>query len=154
MEFCLYIKSGSLKAISQKDASVYYPFLKEKRSELVPLLQSFVDHQVRPVFPVDDCKSGVAQLSVVEMDVYIDKQQRVWVVNVNPLDEEMNPGLFSVEEVCAMREDSPLQFRVVEEEGHVLPSEHMIYQLPMDMHHLDSETAVEEFIHDLKCHVC
>ena len=84
------------------------------------------------------------------MDVYIDKQQRVWVVNVNPLDEEMNPGLFSFEEVCAMGEDSPLQFRVVEEEGHVLPSEHMLYQLPTDMHHLDSETAVEEYIHDLK----
>ena len=56
------------------------------------------------------------------MDVYIDKQQRVWVVNVNPLDDEMNPGLFSVEEVRAMGEKSPFQFRVVEEEGHVLPS--------------------------------
>lgn len=88
------------------------------------------------------------------MDVYVDKQQRVWVVNLNPLDEEMNPGLFSVEEIDAMEENSPLQFRVVEEEGHVLPSEHILYQLPMDMHHLDSETAVEEYIHDLKCRVC
>ena len=84
------------------------------------------------------------------MDVYIDKQQRVWVVNVNPLDDEMNPGLFSVEEVRAMGEKSPFQFRVVEEEGHVLPSEHMVYQLPVEMHHLASETAVEEYIHDLK----
>ena len=50
MEFCLYIKGGMLKAISQKDTSVYYPFLKEKESELVPLLQRFVDKSV-PCFP-------------------------------------------------------------------------------------------------------
>ena len=58
MEFCLYIKGGMLKAISQKDTSVYYPFLKEKESELVPLLQRFVDKQVCPVFPAEDCGFG------------------------------------------------------------------------------------------------
>ena len=61
MEFCLYVKGGLLKAISQKDTSVYYPFLKEKENELVPLLQGFIDQQVRPVFPVDDCRSGIVR---------------------------------------------------------------------------------------------
>ena len=61
MEFCLYVKGGSLKAISQKDTSVYYPFLKEKESELTPLLQGFIDRQVKPVFPVEDCGSMIVR---------------------------------------------------------------------------------------------
>lgn len=40
---------------------------------------------------------------VVEMDVYIDKKDKVWVVNLSPFDDSMNPGLFSMEELNALR---------------------------------------------------
>ena len=79
---------------------------------------------------------------VVEMDVYIDKKDKVWVVNLSPFDDSMNPGLFSMEELNALRgmkekseageensvakeandaEKEPV-LRVVEEEAGTLPS--------------------------------
>ncbi|KNB45968.1 cell division cycle protein [Blastocystis sp. subtype 4] len=86
MEFCLYIGGGKLRAISQRDTSVFYPFLVEKRDELASLLKAFVNEIVLPYFSVDQ----------FEMDVYIDKKQKVWVVNINALDDGMNPGLFTL----------------------------------------------------------
>ena len=55
MEFCLYIGGGKLRAISQRDTSVFYPFLVEKRDELASLLKAFVNEIVLPYFSVDQC---------------------------------------------------------------------------------------------------
>ena len=96
---------------------------------------------------------------IVEMDVYIDKKGKVWVMNVNGYDINMNTALFSREELDRMmdtkkeeEEDKSSQpvFRVVEEETATLPSEQMFYQLPMDMHHLCSEESINTFIQNMK----
>ena len=109
---------------------------------------------------------------VVEMDVYIDKKDKVWVVNLSPFDDSMNPGLFSMEELNALRgmkekseageknlvmkeandaekEKEPV-LRVVEEEAGTLPSEQMFYQVPMEMYSLSSTDQISSFIQQLK----
>ena len=86
------------------------------------------------------------------MDVYIDKKDKVWVVNLSPFDSQMNPGLFSYEELEELRkkeEVDKVEFRCVEEEGNTLPSEQMVYQLPFEMQSL-SDDKVEEYIANLK----
>lgn len=40
----------------------------------------------------------------MEMDVYIDKKDKVWVVNLCPFDESMNSALFTFEELNELRE--------------------------------------------------
>lgn len=89
------------------------------------------------------------------MDVYIDKKEKVWVVNVEAYDDAMNTGLFSKEELDAIMDKEELVYRVVEEEGNTLPSEQLFYQLPLDMQKLSSDKEVVEFISNLKqCCVC
>lgn len=58
MEFCMYIHKGRLMAVSQKDASLFYPFLLEKKDYFSVLLQEFVEKVVRDCFPVETCKYG------------------------------------------------------------------------------------------------
>ena len=58
MEFCLYIHKGGLVAISQKDTSVFYPFLMNKREELSTLLTTFVQESECNNFPVEQCMCG------------------------------------------------------------------------------------------------
>lgn len=112
----------------------------------------------------------MCEFDVVEMDVYIDKKDKVWVVNLSPFDDSMNPGLFSMEELNTLRgmkekseageensvakeandaEKEPV-LRVVEEEAGTLPSEQMFYQVPMEMYSLSSTDQISSFIQQLK----
>ena len=112
----------------------------------------------------------MGEFDVVEMDVYIDKKDKVWVVNLSPFDDSMNPGLFSMEELNTLRgmkekseageensvakeandaEKEPV-LRVVEEEAGTLPSEQMFYQVPMEMYSLSSTDQISSFIQQLK----
>ena len=112
----------------------------------------------------------MCEFDVVEMDVYIDKKDKVWVVNLSPFDDSMNPGLFSMEEPNTLRglkgkseageensvakeandaEKEPV-LRVVEEEAGTLPSEQMFYQVPMEMYSLSSTDQISSFIQQLK----
>ena len=114
----------------------------------------------------------MGEFDVVEMDVYIDKKDKVWVVNLSPFDDSMNPGLFSIEELNTLRglkekseageensvakeandaekEKDPV-LRVVEEEAGTLPSEQMFYQVPMEMYSLSSTDQISSFIQQLK----
>ena len=83
------------------------------------------------------------------MDVYIDKKQKVWVVNINGVDDGMNTGLFTNEEITSLMKSDSLPFRVVEEEGNTLPSEQVFYQLPVDMHQLSTDDDIQDYIHKL-----
>lgn len=85
------------------------------------------------------------------MDVYIDKKEKVWVVNLEAYGDAMNTGLFTKEELDAiMSANQDVVYRVVEQESHTLPSEQMFYQLPLDMQQLSSEKEVSDFISNLK----
>lgn len=91
------------------------------------------------------------------MDVYVDKKNKVWVMNLCPFDEQMNTALFSCDELNALREKSePVCFRVVEQEGNTPVSDQVFHQLPLEMQTL-SDDKVKEYIHNLKSmtyHVC
>lgn len=54
MEFCLYITDYRLIAISQKDSSLFYPFLLEARESISGLLCDFVETRVKGRFPIKD----------------------------------------------------------------------------------------------------
>lgn len=54
MEFCLYITDYRLIGISQKDSSLFYPFLLEARESISGLLSDFVETRVKGRFPIKD----------------------------------------------------------------------------------------------------
>lgn len=84
------------------------------------------------------------------MDVYVDKKNKVWVINLCPFDEQMNTALFSYDELNALREkNEPVCFRVVEQEGNTPVSDQVFHQLPLEMQTL-SDDKVKEYIHNLK----
>lgn len=56
MEFCLYIREGVLKAVSQRDTSVFYPFLVTEKESICSLLCDFVRSRVQNRFPVEQCE--------------------------------------------------------------------------------------------------
>lgn len=58
MEFCLYIADGFLKAVSQRDTSVFYPFLVKEKDAICSLLTAFVADRVKGRFPVARCEGG------------------------------------------------------------------------------------------------
>lgn len=85
------------------------------------------------------------------MDVYIDKKEKVWIVNINAFGDEMNTALYSMEELQEMMKgNEEVAFRVVEEESATLPSEQLFFQLPVDMHHLSTDESISSFIRNMK----
>ena len=83
---------------------MFYPFLLSEQNRIKSLLQAFVKDRVIGRFPVSDSVCCGMRSIVVEMDVYIDKKDKVWVVNLCPFDESMNSALFTFEELNELRE--------------------------------------------------
>ena len=83
---------------------MFYPFLLSEQNRIKSLLQAFVKDRVIGRFPVSDSVCCGMSSTVVEMDVYIDKKDKVWVVNLCPFDESMNSALFTFEELNELRE--------------------------------------------------
>lgn len=82
--------------------------------------------------------------------MYIDKKEKVWVININAFDKDMNTSLFSYEELMTLKEkEGNVEFRVVEEENVTPVSDQLFFQLPMEMQTL-SDDKIDEFIHNLK----
>lgn len=84
------------------------------------------------------------------MDVYVDKKNKVWVMNLCPFNEQMNTALFSYDELSSLQEENKsVCFRVVEQEGNTPVSDQVFHQLPLEMQTL-SDDKVEEYIRNLK----
>jgi len=90
MEFRIFIHGNEICGISQRDCCTYYDFLDEALlDKLQSLIEKFFRTHVQSVFSLQN----------YAMDVYIDKKDRVWIVDFNPFGLPTIALLFEWEEL-------------------------------------------------------
>src|SRR5690554_4350196 len=92
------------------------------------------------------------------MDVYVDKNQRVWIVDFNPYGEPTEPLLFTYEELDQLAMEAATQqldsngktelaeFRIVESQSEVLQSAIGRSRGPVDTPHFGDAENFEQFM--------
>lgn len=66
------------------------------------------------------------------MDVYLDKDHRVWLIDFNPLEGSVDPLLFEWDEIERMRSAHCPEIRVTQNKA-IRPSQISIHRLPYDI---------------------
>lgn len=66
------------------------------------------------------------------MDIYIDKKERVWVIDINPFGYPTSPLMFEWNELINIIDD--IDFRVVENEHEKYTSTAGVSRGPIDVH--------------------
>ncbi|CAM9384583.1 unnamed protein product [Phaeothamnion confervicola] len=89
--FRCFVRRRALVAVSQRDPSARYGHLEDDLPELSQLLQDFFEREVRNRFPDPD----------FVMDVYVDRQKRVWILDFNVFASVTDSLLFSWDELTA-----------------------------------------------------
>jgi hypothetical protein len=121
MEFRAFVFMGQLCGISQRECSAFYEFLLEDGDDIAESIAAFVeDGKTAPLLPL--FRSYV-------MDVYVDKEKRVWIVDIGPFGVPTDPLLFGWEELKTAAADVEArgmncEMRVVQSETLVLQRAH------------------------------
>lgn len=118
MEFRCFIKDFGIVGICQKDVSTFYSFLQGEVYRIHEIIANFYDLNI---------KDSLLKASVT-MDVYVDKQDRVWVVGFSPFGDvsKTDALLFTWTELLARSADTLERnateiFRVLITESSVMP---------------------------------
>ncbi|KAJ1282963.1 hypothetical protein BS78_03G091300 [Paspalum vaginatum] len=120
-EFRCFVRERKLIAVSQRDASAYYPSLPGWSSEVQPKIESFFEDVIEPQFASNN----------YTFDVYVRADGRVKLIDFNPWGAYTLPLLFSWEELEEEGRGQELEFRVVMQQGAVRPG--LMTAVPYDM---------------------
>jgi len=155
MEYRCFISDHEIIGISQRDHTQFYPYLDADKHKMKSLIDNFFHEVVQYKFGEgDDCISNYV------LDCYIDKNDRVWIIDFNVWDERTDPLLFSWEELNNIRKqqqqnsDTVLEFRLVTGEKDVKQDPLSSYRAPIDTVDLASDTwGAESFFKEFmsKC---
>lgn len=144
-EFRVFVRERQIRAISQRQATQYYPHILEQVDHYQQLIQQFWDEHMERA-PCDD----------VVMDVYIDKKDRVWLIDFNVWGSRTDALLFTWSEIAQLE---TVEMRVVETERQVHADPLSSYRAPIDVLHVGSvfnefmglcekPTVLEQEVHD------
>jgi len=92
MEFRCFVSNHRLTAISQRNHSQYYPYLEKQKLEIQDNIASFFIQNVNRSFAYGKVRNYV-------FDCYIDKGQRVWLIDFNVWGETTDSLLFEWNEL-------------------------------------------------------
>ncbi|XP_062204919.1 uncharacterized protein LOC133906792 [Phragmites australis] len=120
-EFRCFVRGRKLVAVSQRDASAYYPSLPGWSSEVQPKIEAFFEEVVEPQFASDN----------YTFDVYVRADGCVKLIDFNPWGGYTLPLLFTWEEIEEDGRGQELEFRVVMQQGAVRPG--LMTAVPYDM---------------------
>ncbi|GJN37693.1 hypothetical protein PR202_gb26674 [Eleusine coracana subsp. coracana] len=120
-EFRCFVREKRLVAVSQRDASAYYPSLPGWSAEVQPKVEAFFEEVIQPQFVSDN----------YTFDVYVRADGRVKLIDFNPWGGYTLPLLFTWEELEKKEGDQELEFRVVMQQGAVRPG--LMTAVPYDM---------------------
>lgn len=145
MEFRCFIADGRIIAISQRNCGHFFQHLAEEGTQerVLDSICSFYREHVDSVF----------ELSTFIMDVYLDRLDRVWIVDMNPFSDTSVPLLFTWDELREYAESStaasPL-LRVIESTVAVQPRHDLIHRLPTDIVDLSTAEGIASFAADAR----
>ncbi|KAF8657678.1 hypothetical protein HU200_059833 [Digitaria exilis] len=120
-EFRCFVRERKLIAVSQRDASAYYPSLPGWISEVQPKIEAFFEEVIGPQF-------GSNRYT---FDVYVRTDGWVKLIDFNPWGGYTLPLLFTWEELEEEGRGHELEFRVVMQQGAVRPG--LMTAVPYDM---------------------
>ena len=127
-------------AISQRHHIQYYPHLKQDHQSIRKNIINFFDHVIR-----DNYASGQDIPNYV-FDVYVDKNDRVWLIDFNLYHTRTDALLFTWEEIqsiasslASLGEESMPKMRIVENENEVHYDPLASYRAPIDTVDLASD---------------
>ena len=155
-EFRCFCSPSKVLAVSQRDTTTNYPYLLGMKDQIVKAITTFHREQIKEVFNPgpDGC---------YVMDVYLDRQQKVWVVDFGVWGGWSEALLFEWGEVVEIKrkreneegekdvevefgdDGDDVEFRIVEDESSIKPDPLSSYRAPVDAVHLVSEEGFDTF---------
>lgn len=97
MEFRCFVASRTLVAISQRDHTQCYPFLSSDQWRIRHIISEFFEERSN-----DDDDDGLFPLTNYVFDCYVDRDERVWIVDFNVWGTRTDALLFTWPELTAM----------------------------------------------------
>ncbi|GAM17294.1 hypothetical protein SAMD00019534_004690, partial [Acytostelium subglobosum LB1] len=158
MEFRCFVRGNKLVGISQRDTSTFYNFLPAKKMAIEQAIQEFFIENICRQF---DDESYC-------FDVYITKENRVWLVDFNPIHPTTDSLLFdwyelypkedlvlassttSEEEEETVKQLERFEFRIVETHEGIKPNLSMQSRLPLDLASMSGTPAIDDMLIKLK----
>lgn len=131
-EYRCFVRAGELVGICQRHHSEYWPHLSEEQH------QTNVEDRVSS-FHENTILTSTFPLSSYVFDVYMDKKDRVWLVDINVWGQQTDGLLFSWEELAEM-DASRFDFRVVDRAVNVQAHPLSNYRAPVDVLDLASDS--------------
>lgn len=138
MEFRCFVKDQELLAISQRDISSYYPFIKDNQDDIITDILSFYENKIADVF----------QDSCYVFDIYRYAEEKVLLIDFSPFGPPTNPLLFSWADFSdeeLLDEDVPI-FRAISSELGVQPGLYACSRLPKDMIDLSTGEDINKLV--------
>lgn len=127
-EFRCFVRNNKLVAACQRQSSQHYPHLVRDADRYQALLVAFYE---AVLLQQRDCTPGN-----YVFDVYVDKKDRVWLVDLNVWGSRTDALLFAWSELLEMEE---MELRVVETERQVQVDPLSSYKAPIDVIHVAGE---------------
>eukprot|EP01138_Halocafeteria_seosinensis_P016437 gb/GECG01016768.1/.p1 GENE.gb/GECG01016768.1/~~gb/GECG01016768.1/.p1 ORF type:complete len:382 (+),score=51.47 gb/GECG01016768.1/:1-1146(+) len=147
-EFRLFVVNGNLFAISQRNYTEYYEHLQDEDTQkhLASLISSWFLQEIAPN----------QTLNQYTVDIYIDRKERIWVLDFSNLCSETKTLLFDISELnpsitplVPTLEHGGVYIRVTSGDS-IRPSELTQASLPSDLQHLRNVSDLETFLNDVK----
>lgn len=172
MLFRCFVVNHALVGVSQRNCDEYFPFLFDQQDHLCERIYSFFDAHFRT--QSGKKKSAVFPDPDFIFDVYVDKQHRVYLLDINVFGAVTDPLLFSWEELMELRKahersttsnrsagdddesddddvHEVVDFRIVESELSIRPNPLSGYRVPTDLvDHLAGGAGFEAFVEQVK----
>lgn len=162
MLFRCFVVNHSLVGVSQRNCDEYYQFLFEQQDHLCELIYTFFDTHFRKHTKESSSFPDADYI----FDVYVDKQHRVYLLDINVFGAVTDTLLFTWEELLELRDANVrsktsagddddvhevVDFRIVESERAIRPNPLSGYRVPTDLvDHLAGGSGFEAFMEQVK----
>ena len=133
-EFRCFVRNHRLVALAQRQTDQYFEHLGQDREDLQFMMEEFFQEAVQH-------KYANGTIGNYVMDVYIDRQDRVWIVDFNIWAYRTDSLLFTWEELNEWPDDKEAEFRIIETAKEILPQSLNSYRAPVDTVHLAALTS-------------
>ncbi|GFH45585.1 hypothetical protein CTEN210_02059 [Chaetoceros tenuissimus] len=95
MEFRCFVSRHELIAICQRNHTEHYPHLKKEYMEIRSLVMDFFDEYIQHNYADGEIENYI-------FDIYVDKSQRVWLLDFNLFSERTDALLFTWREINSL----------------------------------------------------
>ena len=133
-EFRCFVSSHRLVGLTQRHTDQYFEHLTQDREDIQFMIEEFFQEVIKN-------KYANGKIGRYVVDVYIDRQDRVWILDFNVWSNRTDSLLFSWDELEHWPEDKEMEFRIIETAKEILPQSLNNYRAPVDTVYLAGLTG-------------